>query len=129
MRKASESRSKSTQKFCARHSFPSRDKKNSCKKDRSKTITQTDTGVKVQISNSLVWCLDGFWLMFTLSDSIARMTKIEKRYWIDTDSFIHSSIPKKLIQLLAHKEHLFVMYMLHIRKKNYRKTKSTHYHK
>ena len=52
-------------------------KRTRVKKDRSKTITQTDTGVKVQISNTLVWCLDGFWLMFTLQDSIARMTKLK----------------------------------------------------
>ena len=33
--------------------------------------------------------------MFTLQDFIGRMTKIEDRYWIETDSFVHSSPPKK----------------------------------
>ena len=26
---------------------------------------------------------------------VGRMTKTEDKYWVDTDSFVHSSIPKK----------------------------------
>ena len=39
----------------------------------------------------LVWFSDDFCLIFTLQDFIGRMTKIEDRYWIETDSFVHSS--------------------------------------
>ena len=34
---------------------------------------------------TLVWFSDGFCLIFTLQDFIERMTKIEDRYWIETD--------------------------------------------
>ena len=44
---------------------------------------------------TLVWFSDDFCLNFTLQDFIGRMTKIEDRYRIETDSFVHSSIPKK----------------------------------
>ena len=44
---------------------------------------------------TLVWFSDDFCLIFTLQDFIGRMTKIEDRYWIETDSFVYSSIPKK----------------------------------
>ena len=42
---------------------------------------------------TLVWFSDDFCLIFTLQDFIGRMTKIEDRYWIETDSFVHSSFP------------------------------------
>ena len=44
---------------------------------------------------TLVWFSDDFCLIFTIQDFIGRITKIEDRYWIETDSFVHSSIPKK----------------------------------
>ena len=40
---------------------------------------------------TLVWFSDDFCALFTLQDFIGRMTKIEDRYWIETDSFVHSS--------------------------------------
>ena len=43
---------------------------------------------------TLVWLSDDCCLIFTLQDFMGRLT-IEDRYWIETDSFIHSSIPKK----------------------------------
>ena len=39
---------------------------------------------------TLVWFGDDFCLFFTLQDFIGRMTKIQDRYWIETDSFVHS---------------------------------------
>ena len=39
---------------------------------------------------TLVWFTDDFCLIFTLQDFLGRMTKIENRYWIETDSFVHS---------------------------------------
>ena len=39
---------------------------------------------------TLVWFIDDYCLIFTSQDFIARMTKIEDRYWIETDSFVHS---------------------------------------
>ena len=33
----------------------------------------------------------GFCLFLTLQDFVGRMTRIDERYWIETDSFIHSS--------------------------------------
>ena len=44
---------------------------------------------------TLVWFSDDFCLIFTLQDIIGRMTIIEDRYWIETDSFIHSSHSQK----------------------------------
>ena len=38
----------------------------------------------------LVWFSDDFRITFTLQDFIGRMTKIQDRYWIETDSFMHS---------------------------------------
>ena len=38
-----------------------------------------------------VWFSDDFCLIFTLQDFLGRMTKIDNRYWIKTDSFVHSS--------------------------------------
>ena len=40
---------------------------------------------------TLVWFSDDFCLIFTLQDFLGRMTKIEDRCWIETDSFVHSS--------------------------------------
>ena len=40
---------------------------------------------------SVVWFSDDFCLIFTLQDFLGRTTKIEDRYWIETDSFVHSS--------------------------------------
>ena len=39
---------------------------------------------------TLVWFNDDFCLIFTLQDFLGRMAKIEDRYWIETDSFVHS---------------------------------------
>ena len=39
---------------------------------------------------TLVWFIDDYCSIFTLQDYIGRMTKIEDRYWIETDSFLHS---------------------------------------
>ena len=44
---------------------------------------------------TLVWFNDDFCLIITLQDFIGRMTKIEDRYWIETDSFVHSPHPVK----------------------------------
>ena len=44
---------------------------------------------------TLVWFSNGFCLIFTLQDFIGRMTKLEDRYWIKTDSFVHSSLSTK----------------------------------
>ena len=44
---------------------------------------------------TLVWFNDDYCLIFTLQDFIGRMTKIEDRYWIETDSFVHSPHPVK----------------------------------
>ena len=44
---------------------------------------------------TLVWFSDDFCLIFTLQDFIGRMTKIDDRFWIETDSFVHSATPKK----------------------------------
>ena len=40
---------------------------------------------------TFVWFSDDFCLIFTLQDFLGRMTKIEDRYWIETDSFVPSS--------------------------------------
>ena len=40
---------------------------------------------------TLVWFSDDFCLFFTLQDFIGRMTKLQDSYWIETDSFVHSS--------------------------------------
>ena len=42
---------------------------------------------------TFVWFSDNFCLIFTIKDFVGRMTNIEDRFWIKTDSFIHSSIP------------------------------------
>ena len=44
---------------------------------------------------TLVWFRDDFCLIFTLQEFNGRMTKIEDRYEIETDSFVHSSILEK----------------------------------
>ena len=40
---------------------------------------------------TLVWFSDEFCLIYTLQDFIGRMTKLQDRYWIETDTFVHSS--------------------------------------
>ena len=47
-------------------------------------------------ASTLVWFSDDFCLIFTLQDFIGQMTKIEDRYWIETDSFVHSPHSIKL---------------------------------
>ena len=44
---------------------------------------------------TLVWFSDDFCLIFTLQDFVGRMTEINDRYWIETDFFVHSSLPNK----------------------------------
>ena len=44
---------------------------------------------------TLVWFNDDYCLIFTLQDFLGRMTKIEDRYWVETDSFVHSPHPIK----------------------------------
>ena len=44
----------------------------------------------IKTSFTLVRFSDDFFLIFTLQDFLGRMTKIEDRYWIETDSFVHS---------------------------------------
>ena len=44
---------------------------------------------------TLVWCIDNFCLIFSLQDLVGRITKIEDRYLIETDSFVPSSTPNK----------------------------------
>ena len=44
---------------------------------------------------TLVWFNNDFCLIFTLQDFLGRMTKIEDRYWIETDSFVHSPLSTK----------------------------------
>ena len=62
------------------------------------------------------WFSDDFCLIFTLHDFVEGTTRIEDRYWIETDSFVHSSVPKNLTPLMVMKEILSHMYMLHIHK-------------
>ena len=59
---------------------------------------------------TLVWFNDDYCLIFTLQDFIGRMTKIEDRYWIETDSFVHSphSIKPKTTSGIKGTEHPFV---------------------
>ena len=45
--------------------------------------------------DTLVWFSDDFCVIFTKQDFVGRMTKIEDRYWIEIDFFVHSSIPNK----------------------------------
>ena len=44
---------------------------------------------------TLVRFSDDFCLIFTLQDFVGKMTEINARYWIETDSFSHSSLPNK----------------------------------
>ena len=61
-------------------------------------------------SFTLVWFNDDYRLIFTLQDFIGRMTKIEHRYWIETDSFVHSphSIKPKTTSGIRGTEHPYV---------------------
>ena len=56
---------------------------------------------------TLVWFNDDYCLIFTLQDFFGRMTKIEDRYWIETDSFVHSphSIQPKTTSGIKGTEH------------------------
>ena len=45
---------------------------------------------------ALVWFSVDFCLLFTTQDFVVRMTETEDRHWIETDFFVHSSIPNKL---------------------------------
>ena len=61
---------------------------------------------------TLVWFIDDFCLNFTLQDFPGRMTKIENRYWNETDSFVHSphsKKPKQLQVLKAQNTHMFML--------------------
>ena len=49
---------------------------------------------------TLVCFCDDFWLIFTPKDFVGRMTKIDDIFWIETESFVHSSIPNKTGLLL-----------------------------
>ena len=59
---------------------------------------------------TLVWFIDDYCLIFTLQVLIGRMTKIEDRYWIETDSFVHSphSIKPKTTSGIKGTEHPYV---------------------
>ena len=59
---------------------------------------------------TLLWFNDDYCLIFTLQDFIGRMTKIEDRYWIETDSYVHSphSIKSKTTSGIKGTEHPYV---------------------
>ena len=59
---------------------------------------------------TLVWFNDDYYLIFTLQDFIGRMTKIEDRFWIETDCFVHSphSIKPKTTSGIKGTEHPYV---------------------
>ena len=59
---------------------------------------------------TLVWFNDDYCLIFTLQYFIGRMTKFEDRYWIETDSLVHSprSIKPKTISGIKGTEHPYV---------------------
>ena len=59
---------------------------------------------------TLVWFNDDFCLIFTLQYFLGQMTKIEDRYWIETDSFVHSphSIKPQITSAIKGTEHPYV---------------------
>ena len=59
---------------------------------------------------TLVWFNDDFCLIFTQQDFLRCMTKIEDRYWIETDSSVHSpqSIKPKTTSGIKSTEHPYV---------------------
>ena len=61
---------------------------------------------------TLVWLNDDFCPIFTLQDFLGRMPKIEDRYWIETDSFVHSPHSIKLKTTLVSKVQNIHMSML-----------------
>ena len=63
---------------------------------------------------TLVWFSNDFCLIFTLYNFVGRMTQIEDRFWIETDSFVHCSKPN--IQHMTLNELVSHMSMLHIHK-------------
>ena len=62
-----------------------------------------------KLFSALFWFNDDFCLIFTLQDFIGRMTKIEDRYCIVTDSFVHSphSIKPRTTSGIKGTEHPF----------------------
>ena len=72
----------------------------------------------IETPSTFVWFTDDFFLIFTLQDFVGRKTEIEEWYWIETDLFLHTSIPKKSDNTspLVIKELCFLMYMLHMHK-------------
>ena len=52
---------------------------------------------------TLVWFSDDFCLIFTLQDFIGRMTKIDDRYWIETDSFVPLLLQRNHLPLMVSK--------------------------
>ena len=68
---------------------------------------------------TLVWFSDDFCLIFTLQDFRGRMTKSEDRFWIETNSFVHSlhsTKPDATSGIRASEVQHILMYMLHIHK-------------
>ena len=59
---------------------------------------------------TLIWFNFEYCLIFTLEDFLGRRTKIEDRYWIETDSFVHSphSIKPKTTSGIKGTEHPYV---------------------
>ena len=64
---------------------------------------------------TLVGFNDDFCSIFTLQDFLGRITRIEDRYWIETDSFVHSplSIKPKTTSGIKGTEHPCVMLLIH----------------
>ena len=63
---------------------------------------------------TIVWFSDDFCLICTLQDFIGRMTKIEDRYWIETDSFVILQLPKNLLLIMVLKVLPILTSVLHI---------------
>ena len=59
---------------------------------------------------TLVWFNNDYCFLFKLKDFIGRMTKIDDRYWIETDSYVHSphSIKPKTNSGIKGLEHPYV---------------------
>ena len=73
---------------------------------------------------TLVGFSDDFCLIFTLQDFVGRMTKIGDRYWIETDSFVHSSISNKTYTSSGKKALLLRTFMHPIQKTH--RTQASH---
>ena len=63
---------------------------------------------------NLVWFSEDRCLIFTLQDFLGRMTKIEDRYWIETDSFVYCphSIKPKTTSGIKGTEHPYVYVLI-----------------